>query len=379
VNRPFPRPLLYLPLIFAFLAWLPVGPRVIDGAQAAILPQDADEQYEMTFWESIKDSNHIADYEAYLNTYPKGRFAALAKARIARLRAEAPKAESAPPKTEPAPAVKKPEKPRPAVKAPEPEAPPPETKSAKPPAAPAAPVAAGKEIRDCPDCPVLLSLTPNAFSMGSNSGDPSEKPAHKVSLSKPFAIGKFEVTRAQWTACVNAGACQRVDEDDNSPAAPVRDVSWDDTQQYLKWLSKSTGKNYRLPTEAEWEYAARGGTGSRYWWGEQMQPNKANCKECGDPWRKEGPADVGSFAPNPFGLHDMNGSVWEWVADCWHPSYAGAPADGQAWDTPNCRTHVIRGGSWRDGASYMPSSTRFKYDSGVRQSQNGFRVVRELD
>lgn len=225
----------------------------------------------------------------------------------------------------------------------------------------------------------MVSLPGGTFTMGSNSGDPSEKPAHRVSINAPFAIGKFEVTVEQWNACVDAGACPRLGADGGkASSAPVRDVSWDDVQQYLQWLSKTSGKSYRLPTEAEWEYAARGGTSTRFWWGEQMRPGNANCKECGEPWSQDGPANVGSFAANPFGLHDVNGSVWEWVSDCWHPTFKGAPDDGSAWDTPNCRERVIRGGSWREGASYMPSSTRFKYAASVRNSQNGFRVVREL-
>ena len=216
--------------------------------------------------------------------------------------------------------------------------------------------------------------------MGSNTSDPSEKPAHQVSIAKPFAIGKYEVTVEQWDACVQASACSRITIDGNlSKTSPVRDVSWDDAQQYAQWLAKTTGKPYRLPTEAEWEYAARGGTSTRYWWGEQMRSGMANCKGCGDPWQKEGPVNVGSFPANPFGIHDVNGSVWEWVADCWHNSYKGAPADGNAWDEPNCRTRVIRGGSWREEASYMPSSTRFKYDASVRHSQNGFRVARAME
>ncbi|HEY0844474.1 MAG TPA: SUMF1/EgtB/PvdO family nonheme iron enzyme [Noviherbaspirillum sp.] len=364
----------------------------------AILPKDSAEQYELAFWDSIKDSKHAADYEAYLQAYPKGRFAALAKARIERLRAaeksEAP-AVKAPERPRPAPATKAaPERARPAPKDPPAEAKPAPVEKEVPkqaapapaPAAPAAPPSAARssggsvtEIRDCPTCPVLVSLPAGTFTMGSNSGDASEKPAHRVTISTPFAIGKHEVTVEQWNACVDAGGCPRIaSANGQAPATPVRDVSWDDVQQYLKWLGKTTGKAYRLPTEAEWEYAARGGTTTRFWWGEQMRPGNANCKDCGEPWSPEGPANVGSFAPNPFGLHDVNGGVWEWVSDCWHTSFKGAPDDGRSWNTPNCRDRVIRGGSWRDGASYMPSSTRFKYSASVRHSQNGFRVARDV-
>jgi formylglycine-generating enzyme required for sulfatase activity len=109
-----------------------------------------------------------------------------------------------------------------------------------------------------------------------------------------------------------------------------------------------------------------------------MRTGNANCKDCGEPSRPDAPTTVGSFAPNPYGLYDMNGSVWEWVSDCWHNSFKDAPADARAWDQPNCTVRVIRGGSWREGASYMVSSTRFKYDASVRNGQNGFRVVRSL-
>ncbi|WP_423748789.1 formylglycine-generating enzyme family protein [Cupriavidus necator] len=215
--------------------------------------------------------------------------------------------------------------------------------------------------------------------MGSSASDPAEKPPHHVTIGQPFAIGRYEVTVEQWNACADAGGCQRIPTVAESPKnAPVRDVSWDDAQQYVAWLSKTTGKSYRLPTEAEWEYAARGGTASAYWWGDQMRKGNANCKDCGEPWNQDAPATVGSFAANPYGLYDVNGSVWEWVADCWHSSYKGAPVDGRAWNENACGTRVIRGGSWREGASYMVSSTRFKYSPSVRQSQNGFRVVRDM-
>ena len=334
---------------------------------AGVLPKNSAEQFELTYWESIKDSTHASDYEAYLQTYPKGRFVALARARIDRLRAAAPKSAVVPSTTPEAPATKAaPQKARPAPAVP-------------PPAPPAttAKATAGNEVNDCPACPALISVPPGSFTMGSNSSDPSEKPAHQVAVNTSFAIGKYEVTVQQWNACADAGACPRVTQAANtSPNAPMRDVSWDDALQYVKWLSTVSGKPYRLPTEAEWEYAARGGTNTRYWWGEQLVPGKANCKDCGQPWRVDGPANVGTFAANPYGIYDMNGSVWEWVGDCWHNSFKDAPADGRAWDQPNCNVRVIRGGSWREGASYMVSSTRFKYDASVRHSQNGFRVAR---
>jgi formylglycine-generating enzyme required for sulfatase activity len=346
-----------------------------------ILPKDSNEQYELTFWESIKDSTYPSDYEAYLKAYPNGRFATLAKARIERLRASA----AARPASPVAPVA--PAKP---VVASTPVAPakPPQTASAPPVTPPVTtpkPVATkttGNEIRDCPSCPVLIPITPGTFTMGSNNDDPAEKPPHRVTIAHPFAIGKTEVTVEQWNACVDAGACTRIAPDAESTSAPpanspMRNVSWDDAQVYVKWLSKLGGKPYRLPTEAEWEYAARGGTQGTYWWGDQFKKGMADCKDCSDPYRAEAPTPAGSFAANPYGLYDMNGSVWEWVADCWHSSYKGAPADGRMWDDASCSVRVIRGGSWREGSAYMQSATRFKYSASVRQSQNGFRVVRE--
>nr|WP_081075702.1 SUMF1/EgtB/PvdO family nonheme iron enzyme [Burkholderia stagnalis] len=352
-----------------------------------VMPKDSAEQYEITFWESIKDSKEAGDYEAYLKTYPNGRFAQLAQARLARLRAAAPKAPaaSAPAQTaSPAPAPAPVPAPAPASTSAQPAHAPASSTKASPPAtaAPSAPpqkATAANEIRDCPTCPVMLTVSPGTFAMGSNSGDPSEKPAHRVTLDHAFALAKDVVTVAQWNACRDAGACPRLSGDSNTaPNAPARDLSWDDAQQYVKWLSKISGKSYRLPTEAEWEFAARAGTTTRYWWGNEMRPGNANCKDCGSPWRAEAPNNVGSFAANPLGFHDMGGGVWEWVSDCWHNSYKNAPADGRSWDEPNCQVRVIRGGSWRDGASYMPVSTRFKYDSSVRYSANGFRVARDM-
>jgi len=336
---------------------------------AGVIPKDSAEQYELTFWESIKDSEVASDYEAYLKTYPNGRFASLARARIERLRTAAPKAQTPPqrvsPSPTPAPLAKEKTQPAPVT-------PPPLEKSSNS-------NTSVNEIKDCPACPAMIVLPQGEFMMGSNASDPTEKPAHHVSINKAFAIGKYEVTVEQWNVCADAGACPRIAPEINAGKnMPMRDVSWDDAQQYVKWLNSVSRKPYRLPTEAEWEYAIRAGTTTRYWWGEQMRTGNANCKDCGEPWHQEAPANVGSFSPNPFKLYDMNGSVWEWVSDCWHNSYKGAPSNDLSWDDESCRVRVIRGGSWREGATYMPSSTRFKYDAGVRHSQNGFRVARDV-
>jgi formylglycine-generating enzyme required for sulfatase activity len=347
-----------------------------------ILPKDSNEQYELTFWESIKDSTYPSDYEAYLKAYPNGRFATLAHARIDRLRAAAPKAQSQA-QADHARAVAPP-----ASAPPTPSAPPPAEKSVAASAPPPTPApkpavkttaSSAGEIKDCAACPALIALPGGTFAMGSNSDDPAERPVHRVTIGQPFAIGKYEVTVEQWNACADASVCPRIDTEANaSKSEPIRNVSWDDAQVYVKWLTKTTGKGYRLPAEAEWEYAARGGTTTTYWWGNEMRKGYADCKDCGEPWRKDGPVNVGSFIPNPFGLFDMNGSVWEWVADCWHGSYKGAPPDGRVWDEAGCPMRVIRGGSWPDGAAYMQSSTRFKYSASVRQSQNGMRVARDM-
>ena len=359
---------------------------------AGVLPKNSAEQFELAFWNSVKDSKQVGDYEAYLQAYPKGRFASLARTRIQQLKAAPPQA--------PAPAPAKPAGSKPAGTPPQTKTapkPPPQSQPTRPPdnkirpvpapvdgdreeALAAGPAGSVATMKDCDVCPVMVALSPRPFMMGNNSSDPSERPAHKVAPHTPFAIGKYEVTVGQWNQCVRASVCPTMPSLGNVPEnLPMRDVSWDEAQLYLKWLGTVSGKPYRLPTEAEWEYAARGGTTTRYWWGQEMKGGNSSCEGCGMPWSEERPPPVGSFPANPFGLNDMNGSVWEWVQDCWHSTYKGAPADGSAWVEGNCQARVIRGGSWRENGSYMLSTTRFKYDASVRQSQNGFRVARSLD
>ena len=234
-----------------------------------------------------------------------------------------------------------------------------------------------RTFRDCQECPEMVLLPAGRFVMGDTQGDATEKPARTVTIRQPFAIGKHEVTIREWKACVLDGGCSYSPEiAGNDPNSPVRDISWTDAVQYTRWLSAKTGKYYRMPSEAEWEYAARGGTKSRYWWGNQLVKGLANCVNCGGNYDRKSPASTGSFDPNPFGLHDMNGGVWEWVHDCWHKNYKGAPKDGSAWDKDACRVRVLRGGSWRNDSSYVHSASRFKYDADVRYLTNGLRVAR---
>ena len=235
---------------------------------------------------------------------------------------------------------------------------------------------AGFKFKDCDFCPPLVVVPGGEFQMGS-SEHPHEKPAHKVRLPLPFAIGQYEVTYAEWDRCVEAGACRYRPEHQGSPGDAIGNLSWDDANAYLKWMSEQTGQIYRLPSEAEWEYAARAGINKRFWWGDQAGSGKANCSDCGAKTNGQ-PAAAGSFQPNPFGLYDTAGNMAEWVQDCWNESYQGAPADGSAWVKGNCGLRGLRGGSFGNKSTYIRSSARFRYDSDVRYEANGFRVLREL-
>jgi formylglycine-generating enzyme required for sulfatase activity len=223
--------------------------------------------------------------------------------------------------------------------------------------------------------PEMVSLPGGTFAMGSND-DISEKPIHKVTV-KPFAISKFPITVHEWNDCVAAKACTSAPTGNDD--APVTNLSWSDTQQFIAWLAEVTHKSFRLPSEAEWEYAARGGTATTYWWGDRFQLGMANCKGCGEPYDIKQPAAVSAVKPNPFGLYDMGGGVAQWVADCWHKNYRGAPADGSPWvEDSNCSSHVIRSGSWKNEPSYIRPASRDLYDTNARYLTLGFRVARSL-
>jgi formylglycine-generating enzyme required for sulfatase activity len=199
-----------------------------------------------------------------------------------------------------------------------------------------------------------------------------------VTIATPFAVGKFEVTFAEWDACVAEGGCSHRPDDAGwgRGRQPVMDVKWDDAQQYVAWLSRKTGKAYRLLSEAEWEYAAQAGTGREA----VVTPGAggANCDGCGSRWDDKQTAPVGSFAANAFGLHDMLGNVDEWTADCWNSSHDGAPADGSARLSGDCTRRVLRGGSWGDDPGLARSAFRFRLTSDDRYVLVGFRVARTL-
>jgi formylglycine-generating enzyme required for sulfatase activity len=237
----------------------------------------------------------------------------------------------------------------------------------------------GQVFQDCADCPVVVRIPGGSFTMGQAKGDPSAAPQHTVTV-RAFVIGQYPVTVGEWKACVAGGGCSFMPRMTNADyRTPVHNVSWDDAQQYILWLSRSTGEKYRLPTEAEWEYAARAHTSTRYWWGDTMGTMLANCSDCGGRQDARTPLPVGSFKPNPFGVHDMHGGVAQWVADCWFPNYQGAPTDAGARDQKNCQKRVLRGGSFRTDRETITASARGNYDSSVRYIAHGFRVARDLN
>ena len=235
----------------------------------------------------------------------------------------------------------------------------------------------GDVFRDCQGCVEMLVLPAGTFDMGSTTE--YENPPHRVTIAKPFAIGKNEVTFDQWDACVADGGCKHRPDDREWGRGdrPVINVSWLDAKAFVAWLSQKTGQTYRLPSEAEWEYAARGGTNSPYWWGRDVGSRQANCRECNTGSSQQTSA-IGSYKANPFGLNDTAGNAAEWVEDCWNDNYRGAPQNGSPWLTGQCRLRVLRGGAFDSAAKYLRSTARFRYDSDVRYSANGFRVVREL-
>ena len=244
----------------------------------------------------------------------------------------------------------------------------------------------GRRFRDCAECPELVVVRSGSFMMGSRSGetgrDSDEGPVHRVTIAAPIAVGVSEVTFAQWEACRRGGGCSHNPGDSGwgRGTRPVMNVSWEDAQEYVRWLSGETGERYRLLSESEWEYVARAGTETRYHWGGAVGRNRANCLGCGSRWDGKQTAPVGSFSANGFGLHDVHGNVREWVEDCWHGNYTGAPSDGRAWTRGgDCSARVLRGGSWYFSPRLVRSANRLRLATGYRDLNLGFRVARTMD
>ena len=288
---------------------------------------------ERALWDSVKDSRDVNDFRAYLNRYPKGLFAEIAGNRIRVLGGL----------NEPPPLV------------------PPSQALAR----------AGQVIKDCVDCPEMVVIPAGSFEMGSYD-DAGSRPVHRVNIAG-FLLAKTEVTQGQWRAVMGSnpsyfGTCG----DD----CPVERVSWKEGQEFAQRLSQKTGKPYRLPSEAEWEYAARAGRNTKWSFGD----NKSQLSDYA--WFRDNSQSktqrVAQKRPNAFGLFDMHGNVWEWTQDCWHGNYTGAPADGSAWTTAclDSNYRVLRGGSWNYGPQNLRSANRNRDTPDDRNINYGLRLAR---
>ena len=310
---------------------------------AAAPAQDA----ELVFWGSIQSSTNSEDFKAYLEQYPGGRFAGLARNRL--------KTNTAPPPVQVAVA-------------------PPSTVATQP-----APlqqglqnIAAGSVFKDCNDCPEMVAIPAGSYAMGGS---------RQITISRQFAVGKTEVTFAQWDACVAEGGCTHRPDDRGwgRGSMPVMSVNWDDAKQFVGWLTRKSGKSYRLLTEAEWEYAARAGTTTEYYWGDRDSDicRYASVDKGGNGCGTNQTSLVASKQPNAFGLYDMLGNVWEWVEDCYNDGVSGVPSNGAARTSGDCGLRVLRGGSWGTEPQNARAAYRNWNDTASRYiSFNGFRVAR---
>jgi formylglycine-generating enzyme required for sulfatase activity len=243
-------------------------------------------------------------------------------------------------------------------------------------------------FKECDGCPTMVVVPAGEFTMGAARDEPGsgadERPPHRVTIGKPFAVGPFAVTFDEWDACVAGGGCggyRPSDEGWGRNRRPVINVSWHDAKSYTAWLSARTGRPYRLLTEAEWEYAARAGTTTPFWWGEEIARERANysgsASSPGEDLGKTVPVDA--FAPNPWGLYQVHGNAYDWVEGCFNGSYAGAPSDGTAWLTGDCDRRGHRGGSWYSPPNALRSASRNRNFALTRFDFIGFRVARTLE
>jgi formylglycine-generating enzyme required for sulfatase activity len=254
------------------------------------------------------------------------------------------------------------------------------------------PFSAGQVFRDCADCPEMVVVPSGSFTMGSPESEPQRNYGEaqvRVSIAASFAVGKYAVTFDEWDACVANAGCAPYKPDDQEwgrSKHPVISVNWDDAKAYATWLSRKTGKSYRLLSEAEREYVTRAGTTTPFWWGSSITPKQANYDGRADPYKGGGSkgeyrgrtVPVDSFEPNPWGLYNVHGNVEEWTEDCWNDSNSGNPGDGSARSTGDCSHRVVRGGSWLDHPGGLRSADRYGNTPSLRIGNIGFRLARTL-
>src|SRR5499427_5824309 len=247
-------------------------------------------------------------------------------------------------------------------------------------------------FKECAQCPEIVVVPAGSFTMGSPDSEEGrieeEGPQHRVTFGKAFGVGKFAVTFEEWNACVADGGCNGYtpsDEGWGRGRRPVINVSWNDANAYAAWLSRKTGKTYRLLSESEREYVTRAGTTTPFWWGASISPDQANYDGTytygngpkGEYRQRTLPVD--SFQPNPWGLYQVHGNVWEWTADCYAETYRDAPSDAAARGCrANDQTRVMRGGSWTSPAANLRSASRYRNAKHYRSHDLGFRVARTL-
>ena len=316
-------------------------------------------------WKSTETIGSKAAFEDHLERFPNCAFAGLARAKLATM---VPPVAPATPPTPVQPAVGR----FPSVGALKP----------------------GDTFKDCDDCPEMVVVPSGSFTRGSPASEKdrfiTEGPQRRVTFARQFAAGRFAVTFDEWDACVGDGGCNGHRPSDSGwgrGKRPVINVSWDDAKAYVAWLSRKTGRSYRLLSEAEREYVTRAGTTTPFWWGSSMSTSQANYDGNSaydgpkGEYRKQ-TVPVDSFQPNPFGLHQVHGNVGEWTEDCWNSSYNGAPSDGSAWTSGACSRRVVRNGSWYSSPWTLRSANRDSADSEFAATNRintiGFRVARTL-
>lgn len=223
-------------------------------------------------------------------------------------------------------------------------------------------------FKDCPNCPEMIKIN-----------IPTEN--NKIKNFKSFALSKYEITWDNWLVCVNNKDCKQIPNDHGwgKGDLPIMNITWLDANDYVKYLTNITGKIYRLPTELEWEYAASAGTKTKFWWGDSVGEGNANCRKCGTKWDGKSSSPVGSFAPNPFGLYDMNGNVWEWNLDCWSSSKNNDFLSINTELNKTCDRRVIKSGSWYYIPKLMTPSYRDSYPASLFSYNIGIRVLREIN